>query len=224
MTAADELQDAQPQPMPVDAQEYATAVSLTHYINTYYEIRDAMSYGPKRILLVGVGVGIEPILLRQKFGLDVTTFDIDPGFHPDVVGSVHKMDMFTNKQFDVVIVSHVLEHLPFSFVPAALEELSRVAHHAVIYLPFGGRHFEWKFTYAQRYREYALRLRVPPLKRVDGQTPSLQNGQHFWECGYRGFGVSKIRSLLSRFFTIDEMYHNRDWTYSLNFRLTSKSN
>jgi hypothetical protein len=90
--------------MPVDAQEYAKAVSLTHYINACYAISDALAYHPKRILLIGVGVGLEPILLRHKFGLDVTTFDIDAGFHPDVVGSVHKMDMFPNKEFDVAVV------------------------------------------------------------------------------------------------------------------------
>jgi hypothetical protein len=219
----DQPQGPQPHPMPVDARQYAGAVSLTHYINAYYAIRDALVYSPTRILLIGVGVGLEPILLRHKYGLDVTTFDIDAGFHPDVVGSVHKMDMFADKQFDVAIVSHVLEHLPFALVSTALEEIARVARHAVIYLPYGGRHLEWKFTYAQRYREYAVRLRIPPLNRVDGKTPALQAGQHYWECGYRGFSVSRIRKLIGRFFTIDRMYHNHDFKYSLNFTLTSRS-
>ena len=104
----------QPHPMPVDTQAFQSQVRVHHYINAYYQVRDLLSYQPRRVLIVGVGVGLEPIVLRQKYGLEVVTLDIDPGFHPDVVGSVTKMDMFDRWEFDVVVASHILEHLPFS--------------------------------------------------------------------------------------------------------------
>jgi hypothetical protein len=207
--------------MPVDAKEYAGNLSPVNFLNAYYQILDALKYQPRRILIVGVGVGLEPIILRHKFKLDVQTIDIDGGFEPDYVGSVHDMNMFYDHQFDVVIASHVLEHLPFSFFPACLKELSRIARHAVIYLPYGGKHLEWKFILSQRTREFSVRLRLPPLARVNGKERVLQAGHHYWECGYRGFSVKKISSIIEAYFNIDRMYHNQDWKYSLNFLLTS---
>ena len=72
-------------------------------------------------------MGLEPVLLRHRFHCDVCTLDIDADFGPDYVGSVHSMKMFSDQQFDVVIASHVLEHLPFSYFRDCLAELARVA-------------------------------------------------------------------------------------------------
>lgn len=208
--------------MLVEVEEYARSLSLTNFVNAYYQQRDVLQYHPSRVLIVGVGVGLEPMILRQKFGLEVTTLDIDARFAPDVVGSVHDMRAFADKQFDVVVASHVLEHLPFAYFDRVVDELARVAKHAVVYLPYGGRHLEWKFTWAQRVREYAAHLSLPPLARIAGDKPELQAGHHYWEVGYPGFSPAKLSRLFSRRFTIDRRYHNRDWTYSLNFLMTAK--
>ncbi len=212
----------QPLPMPHDAKEYSRKYSLTNFINAYYQIRDCLNYAPSKVLLVGVGVGLETIILREKFGILVSTIDIDSGFSPDFIGSVHSMEMFSDMQFDVAIVSHVLEHLPFSFFSTSLKELARVAKHAIIYLPYGGRHLEWKFSYAQRCREFSFKLTIPPLKKTTGELRELQNGEHYWECGYRNFSVMKISRIISNYFEIDGCYQNPDWKYSINFKLTSK--
>ncbi len=211
-----------PQPMPHDAREYASRYSLTHFINAYYQVRDCLSYSPSRVLVVGVGVGLEPVLLRHKFGLEVVTIDIDPEFAPDYVGSVHDMNMFSDMRFDVAIASHVLEHLPFSYFRKALKELSRVSKHTVLFLPYAGRHMALKFVYAQRVREYSLGLTIPPVKRVTGERPDLQSGEHYWECGYWGYSPNRITRILSDYFAVDKVYHNPDWNYSINFGLTSK--
>jgi hypothetical protein len=211
----------QPGPMPHDAEEYAHKYSLTHFINSYYQIRDCLSYAPKHVLVIGVGVGLEPILLRNKFGIEVITLDIDSGFKPDCVGSVHMMPMFSDLQFDVCIVSHVLEHLPFRYFEESLREIARIARHAVIFLPYGGRHLEWKFSYAQRFREYKLALTIPPLRKISGESLDLQQGEHYWECGYRNFDVKKITAIMARYFSIDACYHNPEWKYSINFNLSS---
>lgn len=211
-----------PRPMLEDAKVYATRYSLTNFINAYYQIRDCMQYQPCKILIVGVGVGLEPIILRDKFALQISTLDIDPSFNTDHVGSIHDLRMFQVQEFDVVIVSHVLEHLPFKYFEPSLKEIGRVSKHALLYLPFGGRHPELKFTGLIRFLNFTMRFTLPPLKRIDGTKPELCGGQHYWECGYRGFEVKKIRELISKHFIIDYMYHNQDWSFSLNFRLTSR--
>lgn len=213
----------QPHPMPVDAESYEKALSITTFINAYYQIRDILTYSPKKVLVIGVGVGLEPLILRSKFSIDVTTLDIDARFKPDDVGSVHDLRLYRDKQFDVVVASHVLEHLPFSYFDTCLDELARVGHHAIIYLPYAGRKLELRLVYAQRVRECSLRLTVPPLARISGNSPVLQAKQHYWECGYRGFSVAEISRRISRRFRIDERYRNRDWAYSVNFRLTANS-
>jgi predicted SAM-dependent methyltransferase len=208
--------------MPVDAKEYAGKLSLTNFVNAHCQIRDTMRYQPERVLIVGIGVGLEPLILRHKLHRDVCTLDIDAGFNPDYVGSVHDMRMFSDGQFDVVIASHILEHLPFSYFRDCLSELARVANHAIVYLPWGGKHLEWKFIVSQRRWEYSIRLHLPPWKRVDGEHPDLQAAHHYWECGYPGFSIKTIASIMAEYFCIDDMYHNHDWKYSLNFLLTSR--
>lgn len=212
----------EPHPMPVEAAEYARSLSVTGFVNAYYQLRDVLSYHPRRVLIVGVGVGLEPLVLREKFGLEVTTLDVDARFGPDVVGSVHDMGAFSDGQFDVVVASHVLEHLPFAYFDRCVDELARVARHAVVYLPYAGRHLELKLTWAQRVREWAARLRIPPFGRISGNELELQEGHHYWEVGFRGFSPAALSRRLSRRFTIDRRYHNRDWSYSINFLLTAR--
>ena len=211
-----------PRPMPESAATYAERVSLTNFINAYYQIRDCLAYAPATVLLVGVGAGIERSLLRDRFGLEVTTLDIDAGFQPDYVGSVHEMPMFAARQFDVAIVAHVLEHLDFRYFTPALAEIARVARHALLYLPFGGRHPQVRVTGVSARLDFRARCSLSPLQRIDGTQPVLCGGEHYWECGYRGFEVPRIRRLIEEYFQVDECYHNPEWSYSLNFRLTAR--
>lgn len=211
-----------PQPMPESAASYAERFSLTNFINAYYQVRDCLAYAPATVLLVGVGVGLERSLLRDRFGLEVTTLDIDAGFQPDYLGSVHEMPMFTPKQFDVAIAAHVLEHLDFRYFTPALAELARVAHHALLYLPYGGRHPELRLRGLSTHLDCWLRCSFAPGKRIDGTQPVLCGGEHYWECGYRGFEVSRLRHIIEQYFIVDECYQNPEWRYSLNFRLTAR--
>lgn len=224
MSHSDNNRSPAPAPMPQGAREWSRKWSLVHFINAYNQIRDCLAYRPANVLIIGVGLGFEPMILKEKFGINTTTLDIDPGFAPDYVGSVHDMHSFTDQQFDVALASHVLEHFRFSLFDQALSELSRVAKHSIVYLPYGGRHCELKLVAAQRHQEWHLRVSLPPVRKryISGEEPDLQEGQHYWECGYPGFGIAKVRKLMEKVFVIDRMYQNPDFLYSLNFLLTSK--
>lgn len=209
-------------PMPHKASQYGLNISPANFANAFCQVRDCVELNPQNALLVGIGTNITPILLRVKYGIQVTTLDIDSEFEPDIVGSVSDMQMFHDKQFDVAIVSHVLEHLPFSLFFKSLCEIGRVSKHALIYLPYGGRHVELKLSLAQRIRELNLEVWIPPYHRsVSGEERILQGGEHYWEIGYRGFSRRKIREIMKKNFTILKEYQNKEWKYSLNYVLRS---
>src|SRR4051812_14446860 len=135
-----------PTVMPVDRIQWGRQLNLCNFINAYYQFNDIRELGDvESILVVGPGQGLEPTVLKWR-GFRVTTLDIDETFSPDVIGSVHKMDMFGNRSFDAIIVSHVLEHLAVPFLDPALEEIARVGRYALVYLPVAGRHIQARFN------------------------------------------------------------------------------
>lgn len=215
-----------PQPcvMALDRAEWFRQLHLSNFINTYYQYRDiSCSVGDAlSVLVVGPGQGLDTALFRWR-GLKVVTFDIDETFGPDVVGSCHAMPMFSDQQFDVVVASHVLEHLPVNFLNLALEELSRVAANALIYLPVAGRHAVLRLAPGFRGMDFSLACDLFRFwHRPSGTKPVYSNGQHYWEVGYRGYRVSDLKRRFSPFFDVVQAYRNKDWLPSYNFVLKSK--
>lgn len=194
------------------AQSYRERLGLTNFVNASYQIQDCLRFNPKRVLIIGGGVGLESAILRH-FGIDVTLVDIDPMLNPDVVSSVDDLSMFDDKTFDVVIASHVLEHLPFEYFRQACKEISRVGRYTLIYLPFACLVPEIKFAVEPLFRK-TFRVRISLFWKK-----YKFNGSHYWEIGVRGYSLSRIRKQLAEFFFIIEAYHNWDWRYSYNFVL-----
>jgi ubiquinone/menaquinone biosynthesis C-methylase UbiE len=157
------------------------------WIRYYWQIRSVMERGLREVLEIGVGSGVVTSYLRRN-GVRVTTLDIDPALHPDCVASVTAIP-FPSARFDGVLCTEVLEHMPFERSCQAIAEISRVARSwALVTVP----HFTLSFALLLRapilhLRE--IRVRVPYPKRI---RPS-DIGQHFWECGKRGFPVARLR-------------------------------
>lgn len=212
-----------PAVMPVDREAWFDAVNLSMFVNTYYQLRDVRQWvGPeKTILIIGPGQGLDASVFRWK-QYSVTTFDIDSTFRPDVIGSCHDMPMFRNKQFDVVIVSHVLEHLPIAYLEPALVEIARVGRFVLAYLPVAGRHPTVRLDLGAKGIELtAIADLFNPIRRPDPERPQFCSGQHYWEIGYRGFSKRAVRERLSRHFEVLTEYRNKHWTPSYNFVLRS---
>src|SRR6266699_6004806 len=121
---------SQPGVMPIDREMWAKELNLSNFVNSSYQFRDVQSCGDVHtILVIGPGQGLDTAVFRWR-GYEVTTFDIDNTFRPDVIGSCHETPMFLTGQFDVVIASHVLEHVPVPYLDAALAEIARVGRFA----------------------------------------------------------------------------------------------
>ncbi|NOY72256.1 MAG: class I SAM-dependent methyltransferase [Gammaproteobacteria bacterium] len=212
-----------PDVMPVDRAEWRKQLNLSNFINAYYQYRDLTSLtGSGNVLLIGPGQGLDVAVLQWQ-GYNVTTFDIDETFEPDIIGSVHDLSIFDDQQFDVVIASHVLEHLPVRFLDESLAEISRVSRYAIIYLPVNGRHLQIRLRPGIMgfYWTFGLDI-INFFRRPSGEVPEFMSGQHFWEVGLPGFKKCDIKKRMSKQFIVKNIYRNQDWLPSLNFILCSK--
>lgn len=210
-----------PAAMPVDKKAWLAELHISNFHNAYYQYRDARAcIGDQgRILIVGPGQGLGAAVFRSR-GYEVTTYDIDPEIGPDHVGSVHDMKVFTDGQFDLVIASHVLEHMSFALLDDGLRELSRVARFALVYLPYAGRHLDLSL---HNTREHHLRLNLPPFwRRPSLERPLFAGGQHFWEIGVWGITRGTIQEAMEEHFAVIDSYQNPHWLVSMNFVLRSR--
>jgi hypothetical protein len=213
----------QPSVMPLDREAWKSQLHLSQFINTYYQYRDLSEcIGPTgNLLIIGPGAGLDALVMRWK-GYKVTTFDIDETFAPDVLGSCHDMPMFKTGQFDAVIASHVLEHIPLHLLDCALSEISRVGRFAIIYLPVAGRHAQISLKPDIRGKHMGLVMDLFRYwERPSGDRLNFGGGQHYWEVGYRGFRVKDLTKRLTNQFRIIRHYRNWDWLPSYNFVLQS---
>lgn len=197
------------------ADSYRARLGLTNFINAHAQIRDCMRFAPHKVLIIGGGAGLEAAILRS-WNIEVTVMDIDPALNPDVLGSVDNLSMFADKQFDVAIVSHVLEHLPYEYFDRCLSEIARVSKHALIYLPFACLVPELRFSIEPIFVK-RIRLRIPLFWKNH-----KFNGEHYWEIGVKGHSLSKTRQAIAQHFDIVADYHNWDWKYSYNFVVKSR--
>jgi SAM-dependent methyltransferase len=96
----------------------------------WHQIDETLRFEPNVVLEVGPGAGFVTWFLRQS-GVQVRTLDIDETVSPDIVSSVTEIPLEADS-VDVVLISEVLEHLPFPDVERALAELARVARSGVV--------------------------------------------------------------------------------------------
>jgi methyltransferase family protein len=218
-------QNSGPKPsvMKLDRAVWAQELHLSNFVNSYYQYRDVQSLpNVRRLLVVGPGQGLDTAVFRWR-GYEVVTFDIDATFHPDVIGSVHEMKMFAEREFDVVVASHVVEHLPVDYLDDALRELARVARFALIYLPSTGRPMALSFSPGFRGLRWSVVVDLYNWFRgPDPNRPIFAAGEHYWEVGRRGFSRRSLARRLRSHFRILKQYRNRDWLLSVNFVLESK--
>ncbi len=173
----------------------AIQVSHDHYLGDYLNLPRMISYwyqaktvrdcGGERALEIGLGMGLTTWILR-RWGLDVSTLDVDPALRPSIVGDLRRMP-FADNAYDTILIAEVLEHLPFEQFDEALAELRRVTGKSLI------------ITLPCPLVGFNVGLNLPILDPIFLSLGFRQmskprfDGQHYWELDRRGYPKRRIR-------------------------------
>lgn len=212
-----------PGKMPVDMDVWLSSLGISSFINAYYQYRDLEKLPKKKsVLIVGPGQGLAVAILKWR-GYNVTTIDVDQSVQPDLICSVHDMGIFKDKQFDVVIVSHVLEHLPPKLLPNALSEIRRVGEYSIVYLPHAGKRLFINIDFG--IRNIVIRAIfdfVNKFRKPFDDSPRFCENQHYWEIGVPGYSKKQMRCIFLKDFKIISEYRNYFWPVSYNYVLQAR--
>ena len=201
--------------------KFVPQVPKEHYFKNYdtkerwmsywYQINEILKLNPENVLEIGVGNKVVSDYLRKQ-GIKVTTVDIDPELKPDFVCSVTNLSEVLKSKYDVVLCAQVLEHLPFSEFEKSLNEIKKVCkRYAIITLPYGGIDLSLIVYFPKKGLKKILSVKIPfPRKHKF-------DGEHYWEIGKKGYSLSKIRKILSKYFIVEKEFYPPEnmWHYFL---------
>jgi SAM-dependent methyltransferase len=190
---------------------YQPQVQKTHYFSDYdnkptwmrywHIIQQVTKTKPNNILEIGKGNGtVSSYLLKS--GFNVVTVDFDAALEPDFVCSVIELTKYLSpKSFDTVICSEVLEHLKYEDFPVALNQIHQICkNYLLLTLPQSVMIFssELKFPFFSKrtfLKTVALRRDKPLISK-----------DHYWEIEMRDYPAKKIKSEISKLYSIVDSY------------------
>ncbi len=154
----------------------------------WYQLEMVLQCSPRTLLEIGPGDHTVSDTLEKR-GIAVTTADIAKDLFPKVIASVTDLP-FGEDSFDAVLAAEVLEHIGFEDVPRALREMRRVTKRFLfIGLPHAGIVFSCGFK-LPLFRRFDCIWKLPFFWKKH-----RFQGEHHWELGKRGYGISRIRKL-----------------------------
>jgi SAM-dependent methyltransferase len=171
------------------------------WMSYYYQTKEIAERSDiKSVLDIGPGTDfLKHTLSIHRNDITYKTLDIAEDLHPDYKGSVTEIPL-PDASYDAVCAFQVLEHIQFEDFEKALSELNRVSRKYVfISLPHFGPSFEFwfKIPFVRRIK-WATKLWFPKEHTFDGQ--------HYWEIGKKGYSSSKVRSTITKHFSIINEY------------------
>lgn len=140
------------------------------------QLMDGLLTPGQSLLEIGPGNGFTSSYMRSR-GYKVTTLDIDPEKHPDIVANIVTYPF--PDQYDAVLGFEIFEHIPFDKFQEVLRRLAQVARQYVfVSLPRNDLvPFRISLKIGARRRQHTFEIR-----RVEGR---IRESRHFWEldCG-----------------------------------------
>lgn len=175
------------------------------WVSYWHQVTEVLATGAKTVLEIGTGTGAVRDTLRGM-GVEVTVVDIDQALGVDRVGDVRDLPA-GDGEFDVVLCSQVLEHVPWADVPKAVAELRRVCRtHAVVSIPQSGVDLGMTLTLPNLgTRRVGARINSPWRHSFDGQ--------HYWQVCARGHGRKVVRQTLSAGFVLEREFTVPELTF-----------
>ncbi|UYG06229.1 class I SAM-dependent methyltransferase [Halomonas sp. M4R1S46] len=125
-----------PEDIPKSYYDFSEYNSKQRMLTYWYQLSLIHECHPQVVLEVGLGSGLVTAYLRHD-GVRVETFDINSRLKPDHVGSILSLpEGLPLGQFDVVLCSRVLHHIPFYDLEKAVCNLSALTNrYCLITLP-----------------------------------------------------------------------------------------
>lgn len=135
----------------------------------------------QHVLEIGLGSGFTATYLRSK-GVNVTTIDIDPDKHPDIVANIVSYE-FSNI-YDAILAFEVFEHIPYQNFTVVLERLARACRYLFLSVP------------RNKTVWFRLVCKLPKLRPISIELGRRQRriteGHHWWEVDHGQITVGRL--------------------------------
>lgn len=202
------MPDVQPAKLPADYYEFGSYVNRARWLTYYAQLRILSAGSPQSVLEIGVGPGIVNAVLRAR-AVDVISVDINPALEPDVVADVRALpEHLLLRQWDWLLVSRVLHHIPGEEVPKVLDGLRRVnAKRVLVTVPREDLSVQVSVRRtAGRSRAFRLSGGSWLKARLRGRLIKSAPSGLWMLGGSRAFSRVEFRSLLASKFAIDDEF------------------
>lgn len=199
-------------------QDFDKYVKKTRWMSYWHQVKEVLDTHPKNVLLIGIGNGIIPAILREK-GIDVYTFDYDEKMSPDFCGDLRNIqNILSEYKFDTILCCQVLEHLEFEYFSHIISFFNSIVNKNVI------------ISLPHCHIAFSCWIRVPILKNIECKLiiPSFWikecffNMEHKWEIGMKNYSKKKIKKIISEIYEIQNIYHVTTNPYHLFYILRKK--
>lgn len=186
-------------------------------LSYYHQIEEALQVNPNRVLVVGKGDNIVPVILKNE-GIDVETFDVLEDLKPTYCGDIREfIEVIENRKFDCIMCCQVLEHIPFKDFENVIQQFSKTATQKVIIsLPVSSISAYFDLGLPKNIRFY-LSINIPYFI-VKGKIME----KHCWEIGHGSIKQKDVINLLNKYFTIVRTYRVKTYEYHRFFILEPK--
>lgn len=175
--------------------------SITRFVSYFYQIDLIKKLNPHHILEIWVWNKTVSNYLKEN-GMKIDTCDFDKNLNPDYVADIRNLP-FKDQTYDVVVAYEIIEHIPREEVDKALSELHRVSNkYVIVSIPYASAWFEFI-------------IKIPLLDRIIKNNfiniffripyffwKIKFNGEHYWEMWRKWYPISKIRTILKKYFNI----------------------